>query len=119
MKEQTLEQQIVNQINETFAEAVGKRLQSDYNGPFGKIIERAVAAKEAELLQLVADAISEVTTGSIREQIKVAAAHKIARVLVSKMEGEIEKRANDFRADPATRARITLAIEAAINPPTA
>lgn len=112
----SLEKQVLQQINECFADAISKRLQSDYHGPFGKIIERAVAAKEAELFQFVTDAFSELTSGSIKEQIKQAAAHKIAKVLVSKMEGEIERRANDFRADPTTRARITLAIEAALFP---
>lgn len=110
-----LESVVVSQIRESIGEAVKKKLESGYNGPLEKIIERAVAAQEGEIFDLVRDAFSEVTTGDIRAQIKQTAAHKIAKVLVSKMEGEIEKRANDFRADPATRARIVLAIESAIS----
>lgn len=113
-KEPTLEQQIINQFRDSFAEAVKKRLESDYHGPFGKLIERAVAARENELFGIITEAITEVTTGSIREQMKEAAAHKIAKVLVSKMESEIEKRVNDLRSDPAARARIILAVEAAV-----
>ncbi len=113
--ERSLEQQVFDAIRESFAESVQKRLVSDYHGPFGKLIEQAVAQKESELKALILDAFTESTSGSIREQIKVAAAHKIAKVLVSKMEGEIEKRVNDLRADPVTRARIILAVEGAIN----
>lgn len=114
MPERTLEQQVVDQFRESFAEAVKKRLESDYHGPFGELITRAVKANEGELFALITEAISEVTRGSIREQLKEAAKHKIAKVLVSKMEGEIERRVNDLRSDPATRARIVLAVEAAI-----
>jgi hypothetical protein len=49
-----------------------------------------------------------------RDKLRDAAAHKLARVVISKCEGEIEKRANEMRSDPAFRARLTLAVEAAI-----
>ena len=110
---QTLEQQVTSQLRDSIGEAIKNKL-AGYNTPLDKIIERAVIAKQEELFDLVRDAFSEVTSGDIKAQIKQAAAHKIAKVLVSKMDGEIEKRANDFRADPATRARIVLAIEGVI-----
>lgn len=115
-KEQTLEQQVASQVRDSIGEAIKKKLEG-YGTPLDKIIERAVAAQQEELFDLIRDAFAEVTIGEIKAQIKQSAAHKIAKVLVSKMEGEIEKRVNDFRSDPATRARIVLAIEKAISEP--
>lgn len=37
--------------------------------------------------------------------------HSLAKTLVQRFGGEIEKQVNVFKSDPTTRARITLAIE--------
>jgi len=36
--------------------------------------------------------------------------NKLAKVLISKMSGELEKKVNELKQDPTTRAKITLAI---------
>ena len=113
-RERTLEQQVMDAIRDNLGECIQKALTSTYGNPLGKLVESCVAAKQVEISSLITDAFTEITSGEIRAQIKVAAAHKIAKVLVSKMEGEIEKRVNDLRSDPVTRARIILAVEAAI-----
>ena len=112
-----LERQVFGGMLASISEATKNYLSaSDYHGsnPFTKLVKAAVDRKAAELSTLMDDALDSAFSGDFREKLREAAAHKLARVLMAKMEGEIEKRANDLRADPAFRARLTIAIEKAV-----
>jgi hypothetical protein len=54
---------------------------------------------------------SALSDESFRDQIKAALRTKLAKVLIERFGGELEKQVNTLKSDPATRARITLAIE--------
>ena len=45
-----------------------------------------------------------------RDALKDALNAKLAKTLISRMGGELEKQVNELKANPATRAKITLAI---------
>lgn len=108
----TFEDKVVETINLAIGEAIKARLSSGYNdNPLNKIIDSVVVDKKDDIKSLIDEAISEALKGDLRIALKDACMHKLARVITSKMEGEIEKRANELRGSPETRARITLAIE--------
>lgn len=108
-----LESQILTAARDGIHKAIESCL-GGYNSPLHKVIEQVCTARGDLLKTLVDDAFSEVLSGSLREGLKQALSHKLAKILVSKMEGEIEKRVNDLRSNPTTRATITLAVEQAI-----
>lgn len=61
---------------------------------------------------MINDAISAcVSDREFREDIRRSARSTLARVLVQRIGGEIEKQVNALKSDPTTRARITMAID--------
>ncbi len=97
----------------SISEAIEETLVG-YSSPLNKLIEAQVKHREGELRSLIDAAIMNCMQLDIREQMEHALSHKLARLLVSKMEGELEKKVNDLRSSPETRARIVLAIDNAI-----
>jgi hypothetical protein len=92
--------------------AVRDRLANQYNSPLEKVLVGIVEAEKEGLRELLFGSIrSALADPSFREQIAGAVRHKLAKVLVERFGGELEKQVNLLKSDPATRARITLAIE--------
>lgn len=111
----TLEEQIQETIVAGLGEAIKNRVTQGYgDNPLNKLIDSVVASRTDSIRKLIEEAIDGALVGDFRAALKDALTHKLARVITSKLEGEIEKRANELRASPETRARITLAIEAAL-----
>lgn len=108
-----IEQQILQTVKDGIGDAIKSRL-SGYNTPLTSLIDGAVKSREPEIRKLIEDAIDGAMIGDFRAALQDAITHKLARVITAKMEGEIEKRANELRASPEVRARITLAIDAAL-----
>jgi hypothetical protein len=110
-----LEKQIVEQVRTGLGDAIRQRITQGYHdNPLNKLIDSVVTDRLPRIRAIIEEAIDSSLVEDFRKEIKDACAHKLARVLVSKMEGEIEKRANELRTSPELRARITLAIEHAI-----
>lgn len=109
----TIEQVILKAVHEGIGDAVRSRI-TQYANPLNAQIDSVIAGQGDVIKALVNGAFAEALSGELRAGLQTALAHKLARVLVSKMEGEIEKRVNDLRSNPSTRAAITLAIESAI-----
>jgi len=55
-----------------------------------------------------------VADDAFRAEIGAAIRSRLAKLLVERMGGEVEKAVNRLKSDPATRARITLAIDGAV-----
>lgn len=106
-----MEQDFINAIRDGIREGV-KMKMSGYNSPLDKQISAVLAEHDGEFRQLVHDAISSAISDTVfRDEIKQSMRHKLATLLVSRFGGELEKQVNALKSDPATRARITLAIE--------
>lgn len=107
-----LEQQIIETVTHGLGEAIKERVSRGYHDtPLNKLIDQIVVERLPKIRTLVEEAIDGALSGDFREEIKSACTHKLARVLVSKMEGELEKRAVELRASPEFRAKVTLAID--------
>ena len=107
----TFEQQIFQQIKHGLKDAVAAKL-GGYNSPLDGMIVQVVKANETSLVELLDGAVrGMVSDESFRDEIVSATRTKLAKTLVDKLGGEIEKRVNDLKQNPTTRARITLAIE--------
>jgi hypothetical protein len=107
-----LETKVWNAAQQAVYDAIKQRMNSTYDNPLAKMIDGVVSNRAEELRGMM----DELFTAAIRsDNFKQAAseqlAHKVAKCLMSKMEGAIEKAANTLRSDPGTKARILLAIE--------
>lgn len=110
----SLEQQLHNTVRDCLVAGIAKSLESGYGNPLVKLAEAAVTSRQGEIQALFIGAIDKALSADFLPVLQQACAHKLAKVLVSKMEGEIEKKANDLRSNPETRAKITIAISKCI-----
>lgn len=115
MAETPLEQQIADAAKGAVGQAVKASL-TGYSSPLQKMVNEVVAERTDTIKSLLRDGLDSALNGSaFKKEIRDAFNHKLARTLMSKYEGEIEKQANALRQQPEFRARVVLAIEAVVN----
>ena len=106
-----LEKQIINECSEAVNKAIVDCL-TGYNTPLSKMANTVVASHETELVLMMDTALCEtISSKDFKQAVKNAFTHKLAKTLMSKMEGEVEKAVTVIRQDPVRRAKIILAIE--------
>ena len=82
-----------------------------YNNQVDDIIKTAISRHRPEIDKLLDEAFGEcLTSGDFRKTVITQLHELIARQLVQKFGGELEKQVNQLKSNPETRARITLAI---------
>jgi G:T/U-mismatch repair DNA glycosylase len=115
MKEETqktkldLENEVVAAAHSAIVDAMKSKLTS-YHTPLDELI-KVVVAKHAPAIQARLDAaVEHALTGEFGTALEDACTKKLAKVLISKMEGEIEKQANELRQSPEFRSKLVLAI---------
>lgn len=92
-------------------ESITKALINDYRGPLNEAVNSVIKKHQCKLEQLMESAyLAVLDSEGFKQEVKSALSDKVARTLVSKLGGEIESQVNALKADPATRARITLAL---------
>lgn len=103
---------VENAIRDAFREGLKEKFTRGYNTPLDKIITDGVAKHAPALQKLLEEGIAScMNDEKFREDIKAATRHSLAKLLIARFGGELEKQVNVLKSDPTTRARITLAIE--------
>lgn len=109
-----MEEQILQIIKENMGKALVDGL-CGYNGPLTKLSQKVIDNHQQELFELIDGEFSKLIGGEgFKDAMRKALNEKFAKVLVAKMGGELESRIAKLKADPTSRARITIAIEDAI-----
>jgi hypothetical protein len=105
------ERQILEAVKEGLRKAVADKL-GGYNSPLDKMLADIMVQHGDELRTLLVTGIqSAVSNEDFRNEIQDAIRKKLAKTFIERFGGEMEKQVNTLKSDPATRARITLAIE--------
>lgn len=105
-----MEKQILAQVEKAIGEAITTELVG-YNKPLSKLTERVIEANSDDLYKLINDEFASLLNGEgFKAALKDALKQKLAKTLISRMGGELEKQVNELKQNPQTRARITLAI---------
>lgn len=105
-----MEKQILAQVEKAMGEAITKELVG-YNKPLSKLTERVIESNSDELFSLINDEFCNLLNGDgFKDALREALNQKLAKILISRMGGELEKNVNELKANPQTRAKITLAI---------
>lgn len=106
------ERELTQAVRSGFAKAVAEVLGRGYDNPVTPHIKAAIDTHAPKMQALLVEAIGDsLGTEEFRQQIRESVRHKLASLLVQRFGGELEKQVNVLKSDPATRARITLAIE--------
>lgn len=100
-----------NAIRDGIRDGIKSKFDS-YNSPLQKLLESSLEKHNASFRSMLEDAIGScVNDAAFREDIAVAVRLTLAKTLIQRFGGEMEKQVNALKSDPTTRARITLAIE--------
>ena len=103
--------ELENAISAGMREAVKNKLSS-YNSPLNILVKDVVEKYRVELEGLLDLAISTcISNEGFKQGIAEAVNRNLAKILIQRFGGEVEKQVNALKSDPITRARITLAIE--------
>ncbi len=105
-----LEKQIINAARGAMSEAIVKEL-CGYDGALATLTKSVMATHESALSDLINGEFEKLLGGEgFKEDLRKALNAKLARLLIEKMSGQLEKRVNELKQNPETRAKITLAI---------
>lgn len=108
-----LEKTLQQAIQDGIRDGVKSRLTNNYgDNPLSKLISESLSKQDGEIRLMLSDALqSAIGDEKFRKEIRDAVRHTLAKTLVARFGGELEKQVNVLKSDPTTRARITLAIE--------
>lgn len=105
-----MEKQILAQVEKAMGEAITKELVG-YNKPLSKLTEKVVEENSDDLFGLINDEFANLLSGDgFKDALREALNQKLAKTLIARMGGELEKQVNELKQNPQTRAKITLAI---------
>ena len=98
-------------IMDGIREGVKSKL-TGYQSPLDGLIKSALEAHSTEFRVMLERSIEScVNDPAFRDEISSSVRSQLAKTLIQRFGGEMEKQVNVLKSDPTTRARITLAIE--------
>lgn len=110
-----LEKKVHQAIEESINSALSERL-SKYGSPLTPIIDAVVEEKKDAIATMLNSAFSKTLESSSFQKLVLEEFHrKVAKMLISKLEGSVEKAVNDIRQTPSLRAKLILAVESFID----
>src|SRR5690242_8754733 len=108
--ELNVDQLLSNAVRDGIRDGIQKRLTDGY-GAMSKLFDGALEARSSEIRKVLDDALKScLNDDEFRQTVAASVRSKLAGILVQRFGGELEKQVNQLKSDPATRARITLAI---------
>ena len=107
-----VERLVLNTVRDALLSGIAKMLDSGYSQPVGKIVEAVVTKHRAEIERRVESLILDALQSprfdvAVREEFE----RKVAKVLIARCSGSVEKSINDVMQNPSLRARLVLAVE--------
>ena len=108
-----------NALRDGLREGIKSKL-TGYNGPFDELIKTSLEKHQVSMREMIHEAMQScIGDAEFRQELKESIRHTLAKTLVQRFGGELEKQVNTLKSDPTTRARITLAIEEIVKSKTA
>lgn len=101
-----------NAVTNAITEGFKRQLDGYSQSPVNQMVAKSLEKFTPEIRSLLEESIGScVNSNEFREQVAQATREKLAKLLVQRFGGELEKQINTLKSDPTTRARIILAIE--------
>lgn len=111
----TLEEQIIKTAKQAMAEAITTEL-CGYNKPLSVLTNEVIAKNSTELKTILDNSVKDLLSSEeFKKAMKEQLNQKLAKIIINKTGGELEKKVNEFKQDPTTRAKITLAMDTLMN----
>lgn len=106
-----LEDKILNIAQTAMSDSV-KAVLTSYNSPLHKLTEKVVSENSEKILVILREAMASVIdSDDFKNATKSALIHKLAKSMLSGIEGQVDKLVQQYKQDPGTKARMIIAIE--------
>jgi len=108
------EREILNGLNDGIQKSI-KDQMGGYNSPLTKMIETVMNDNRESIMGKMDAALKSVIENpDFKDALVEEFNRKVAKTLLSGLEGLVEKAANSFKQDPTIRAKMVMAIQAII-----
>lgn len=102
----TIEDKVLNAIKESLDKSISENI-TRYNSPIVKFCDEVVKAQEGMIKACIAHNLRKVLgSEDFSNSVEVAMKEKVARIIVSKVGGSIEKEVNELNKHPETQIRM-------------
>ena len=106
---------LLAQCEKTIDKCITDALGS-YGSPLMNAIRVALKDQENAIHKLASDSVAElVNSEEFKISMKTEMKRKLAKVLISQYGGELEKTVGKLKADPTSRAKMTIAIDSVMS----
>jgi len=106
-----MEKEVIRVAKKAIETAIVNEL-TGYNKPLSKYVVEVIEDHKDEIKDIIDGAVVElITLPEFKKSFTKAVNTKLAKILVNKMGGELEKKVNELKQDPVSRARITVALD--------
>ena len=106
---------LLAQCEKTIDKCITDALGS-YSSPLMDAVKAALKDHENAIHKLASESVAElVNSEEFKISMKVEMKRKLAKVLISQYGGELERTVGKLKADPTSRAKMTLAIDSVMN----
>ena len=90
---------------------IGERLNA-YNSPLNVVVDSFKEKEKEKIMEICREALKSVVNNKkFAETVKQEFEHKVAKSLVGKLEGSVEKATEVLRQNPSFRAEMILVVE--------
>ena len=108
------EREILNGLNDGIQKSI-KDQMGGYNSPLTKMIESVMNNNRDSIMEKMDAALKSVIENpDFKAALVDEFNRKVAKTLLSGLEGLVEKAANSFKQDPTIRAKMVMAIQSII-----
>ncbi len=115
IKGDRMKEDIIRIAEKAITTSIEKELVG-YNKPLSNYVNEVLEEHKKDFISLIDEEVTKILNATqFKKSLSTALNDKLARVLVARLGGELEKQVNMLKANPETRAKITLAISKIIN----
>ncbi len=106
----SLEGEIVKAVNASISKSFTDAL-SGYNSPLQKYALNVVAKYQSSIEGVFDEVVCEaIKTDEFKQRVREVLLHKIAKTMISGIDGSVDKTVNQMKQDSIFRSRLTLAV---------
>lgn len=106
---------LLAQCEKTIDKCITDALGS-YSSPLMEAVRSALSDHKEKLHELASESVAElVNSDDFKQVMKTEMKRKLAKVLISQYGGELEKTVGKLKADPTSRAKMTIAIDSVMS----
>jgi transposase-like protein len=111
----SMEGEVVNAVHASISKAFNDAL-SGYNSPLQKYALNVVAKYQTSIESVFDDVVKEaIKTDEFKQRVREVLIHKIAKTMISGIDGSVDKTINQMKQDAVFRSRLTLSVNNLVN----